>query len=81
MALTVPVRNVNPMGDVTVFDPETGERHHVGAGEILTVTPELAEKLLEQVGNFEAINPDDSNPGDQDREPVETGPKAKGGTK
>lgn len=72
MALTVPVRNINPLGDVTVFDPETGERHHVAAGEILTVTPELAENLLGQVGNWEPIEQDT---------PAEAEPKAKGGTK
>jgi len=55
MAHSTPIRNTNPMGDVTVTDPETQERHTVAAGEILEVRPELAEQLLEQVGNWEPV--------------------------
>lgn len=55
MANTVKVRNTNPMGDVTLHDPETNERHQVGAGEILEVRPELAEQLLTQVGNWAPV--------------------------
>lgn len=55
MANTAKVRNTNPIGDVTVFDPETGERHTVAAGEILEVRPELAENLLLQEGNWAPV--------------------------
>lgn len=55
MALTAKVRNTNPMGDVVLTDPETGERHLVPAGEILEVRPELAEHLLTQEGNWAPV--------------------------
>lgn len=55
MAHTAKVRNTNPMGDVVLTDPETGERHPVAAGEILEVRPELAEQLLEQIGNWAPV--------------------------
>lgn len=42
MALLVSVRNINPMGDVTVHDPVTGDRIHVLAGATVSVSPELA---------------------------------------
>ena len=49
------IRNTNPIGDVVVFDPETDERHSVGAGEILEVRADLAERLLEQAGNWAPV--------------------------
>jgi hypothetical protein len=55
MSLFEKVRNVNPIGDVVAFDPETGEKYHASAGEVIEVPPELAEKLLLQVGNWEPV--------------------------
>lgn len=68
MALTVSVRNINPIGDVTVHHPELpGGRLSVAAGAVIEVSPELAGQgpssdgldlgsgLLAQVGNWEPV--------------------------
>lgn len=55
MSSTAKVRNINPMGDVVLTDPETNERHLVAAGDILEVRSELAEHLLTQEGNWQPV--------------------------
>lgn len=55
MSNTAKVRNTNPLGDVVLTDPETGERHLVEANGILEVRPELAEHLLTQEGNWAPV--------------------------
>ena len=54
-ASTAKVRNTNPMGDVVLFDPETGERHSVAAGEVIEVRADLAADLVLQVGNWDPV--------------------------
>lgn len=42
MAFFVKVRNTNPIGPVTLTDPDIGQRYHADAGEVIEVPPELA---------------------------------------
>lgn len=68
MALFVSVRNINPLGDVTVHHPDLpGGRLDVPAGAVAKVPPEVAGQvpapdgtdlgsgLLAQVGNWEPV--------------------------
>lgn len=66
MAGTAKVRNTNPLGDVVVTDPETGDQHPVGAGEILEVRSELAEHLLTQEGNWAPVPKTAAKKGDDE---------------
>lgn len=49
----VTLRNINPLGEVEL--PLVGRV--LAAGEEFEVPAEVAERLLEQVGNYEAVKP------------------------
>jgi len=58
MSKSVTLRNVNPVGEVDL--PLI--RRIVGAGEEFEVPAEVADRLLEQVGNYELVEPAKSQP-------------------
>lgn len=47
---SVQLRNVNPIGEVDV--PGVGQ---LTRGQVFEVPADVAERLLEQVGNYEAV--------------------------